>query len=118
VPATVSAPATTPVVIPTLEPPKTLAERIARALALVDANELGEAAALLGPLFRSKRHIRASHLNAEATEVEEVKRWLTAALADPDSSDSLFLVERAYYKLRTLRDPGTTPDPRRPARRP
>lgn len=93
-------------------------DRVGDALRLVEGNELGQAADALGPLFRDKRHIRASHLNAESTEVDEVKRWLTAAIADPGSEDSLFHVERAYYKLRSLQDPGATIDPRRPTRRP
>jgi hypothetical protein len=118
VPAIIATPPTTPTLIPDLEGPPADGDRVSEALRLVEANELGDAATLLGPLFRAKRHIRASHLNAEPTEVDEVKGWLRAAIADPGSEDSRFMVERAYYKLRTLRDPGATLDPRRPARRP
>ena len=55
----------------------------------------------LAPLVRGKRFTRPSRLNAESVEVDEVKAWLRIAIADPDSPDSLFMVERAYYKLRT-----------------
>ncbi len=92
-------------------------DRIAEALRLVDAGDLAEAAVVLGPMIRSKRHIRASNLNAEQDEVDELRGWLAEALADPDSADSKFLVERAYYKLRTQRQ-AAGQDVRRPPRRP
>ena len=53
-------------------------------------------------MVRGKRFTRPSRLNAESVEVDEVKGWLREALADPTSADSKFMVERAYYKLRTL----------------
>jgi hypothetical protein len=93
-------------------------DRISEALQLVEAGELGQAADTLGPLIRGKRHIRASNLNAEQDEVDEVMGWLRAALADPGSSDSRFFVERAYYKLRTQRQAAVGEDARRPPRRP
>ncbi|MDQ3210145.1 MAG: hypothetical protein M3Q20_03045 [Actinomycetota bacterium] len=53
-------------------------------------------------MMRGKRCTRPSRMNAEAVEVDEVKGWLREAIADPSSADSRFMVERAYYKLRTL----------------
>ena len=53
-------------------------------------------------MMRGKRFTRPSRRNAESVEVDEVKGWLREALADPTSADSKFMVERAYYKLRTL----------------
>jgi hypothetical protein len=50
---------------------------------------------------RGKRFTRPSRMNAESVEVDEVKAWLRDAIADPSSPDSRFMVERAYYKLRT-----------------
>jgi hypothetical protein len=54
-------------------------------------------------MVKGKRFTRPSRLNAEAVEVDELKAWLQAAIADPSSPDSRFMVERAYYKLRTQR---------------
>lgn len=76
-------------------------DRIEEALKLVEADQLADAAQLLGPLVRGKRFTRPSRMNAEAVEVDEVKAWLREAIADPSSPDSRFMVERAYYKLRT-----------------
>lgn len=76
-------------------------DRIEEALRLVEADQLGEAAKQLGPLVKGKRFTRPSRMNAEAVEVDEVKAWLREAIADPSSPDSRFMVERAYYKLRT-----------------
>jgi hypothetical protein len=56
-------------------------------------------------MVKGKRFTRPSRLNAEAVEVDELTAWLRAAIADPSSSDSRFMVERAYYKLRTQRPP-------------
>ncbi|HEY6566016.1 MAG TPA: hypothetical protein VI341_00740 [Actinomycetota bacterium] len=53
--------------------------------------------------MKRKRQTRAGRMNAEAMEVDELKGWLRDAIADPDSPDSVFMVERAYYKLRTQR---------------
>jgi hypothetical protein len=58
---------------------------------------------LIGPVVRSKRHTRPSHVMAEPLEVSEVEEWLRVAIDDPGSDDARFYVERAYYKLRTLR---------------
>jgi len=77
-------------------------DKIAEALRLVEHDQLGEAAQLLGGMIRSKRFTRPSRMNAESVEVDEVKAWLREAIADPSSGDSRFMVERAYYKLRTL----------------
>ncbi len=54
-------------------------------------------------MVKGKRFTRPSRLNAEAVEVDELKAWLKSAIADPSSPDSRFMVERAYYKLRTQR---------------
>ncbi len=51
--------------------------------------------------MRGKRFTRQGRMNAESVEVDEVKGWLREAIADPSSPDSRFMVERAYYKLRT-----------------
>ncbi|MGH2539200.1 MAG: hypothetical protein ACRDGK_01615 [Actinomycetota bacterium] len=42
-------------------------------------------------------------MNPEAEEIDEVKAWLSDVIADPDSADARFLIERSYYKLRTQR---------------
>jgi hypothetical protein len=79
------------------------AERLREALALVDRGELQAAMELLSPTVRAKRFTRASRVLAEPLEVSEVKGWLRSAIDDPASDDARFFVDRAYYKLRTLR---------------
>ena len=58
---------------------------------------------LLAPIVRGKRFTRPSRVLAEPLEVSEVEGWLRMAIDDPGSDDARFYVERAYYKLRTLR---------------
>jgi hypothetical protein len=77
--------------------------RLRQALASVDRDELQEAMELLSPIVRGKRFTRASRVMPEPLEVSEVKNWLQAAIDDPGSDDARFYVDRAYYKLRTLR---------------
>ena len=79
------------------------AVRLREVLALVDRDELQGAMELLAPVVRGKRFTRASRMLAEPLEVSEVKGWLRAAIDDPGSDDARFYVDRAYYKLRTLR---------------
>jgi hypothetical protein len=81
------------------------ADKIQEVLALVEADRLGEAARLLGPLVRGKRFIRGGRSAPEADEIDEVKAWLREAIADPNSTGSRFLVERSYYKLRSQLPP-------------
>jgi len=78
-------------------------DRLRGALAMVDRGELQEAMESLAPIVRAKRFTRASRVLAEPLEVSEVKGWLQAAIDDPGSDDARFYVDRAYYKLRTLR---------------
>jgi hypothetical protein len=78
-------------------------DRLAQALALIEDGELTQAMEALAPVVRGKRFTRASGTVAEPLEVDEVARWLRAAIDDPGSDDARFLVNRAYYKLRTLR---------------
>jgi hypothetical protein len=78
-------------------------DRLREALAMVDREELQEAMELLAPIVRAKRFTRASRVLAEPLEVSEVRDWLRAAIEDPGSDDARFYVDRAYYKLRTLR---------------
>ena len=73
------------------------------ALQLVEQGRLTDAASALGPLVRAKRFTRPSRMNPEAEEIDEVKAWLAEVIADPDSADARFLIERSYYKLRTQR---------------
>lgn len=87
-------------------------ERIREALHLVEEDRLNEAASALGPLVKGKRFTRASRMNPEAEEIDEVKAWLAEIIADPSSPDARFLVERAYYKLRTQRPAETVEDGR------
>jgi hypothetical protein len=77
--------------------------RLRQALELIEQDQLTEAMKLIGPIVRSKRFTRPSHVMAEPLEVSEVEGWLRVAIDDPDSDDARFYVERAYYKLRTLR---------------
>ena len=78
--------------------------RLRDALASVDRQELQEAMELLSPIVRGKRHTRASRVMIpEPLEVSEVRGWLQTAIDDPGSDDARFYVDRAYYKLRTLR---------------
>lgn len=79
------------------------ADRLREVLALVDRDDLQAAMELLAPVVRGKRFTRASRVIAEPLEVSEVKGWLQAAIEDPASDDARFYVDRAYYKLRTLR---------------
>jgi hypothetical protein len=79
------------------------AGRLREALQLIEHGQLGEAMELIGPIVRSKRYTRPSHLMAEPLEVSEVEGWLRVAIEAPASDDARFYVERAYYKLRTLR---------------
>ena len=77
--------------------------RLRDALASVDRLELQEAVDLLSPIVRGKRFTRASRMIPEPLEVSEVRSWLQTAIDDPGSDDARFYVDRAYYKLRTLR---------------
>ena len=77
--------------------------RVRDALQLVEQGRLTDAASALGPLVRAKRFTRPSRMNPEAEEIDEVKAWLAEVIADPDSADARFLIERSYYKLRTQR---------------
>ena len=79
------------------------AVRLREVLALVDRDELQGAMELLAPIVRGKRFTRASRVIPEPLEVSEVRNWLQAAIDDPGSDDARFYVDRAYYKLRTLR---------------
>jgi len=88
-------------------------ERIREVLRLLDADELAGAAAALGPLVGRKRPVRGGRATPESEEVDEVKAWLRAVISDPTAADARFMVERAYYKLRSQ-----LPTPARPSRRP
>jgi hypothetical protein len=79
------------------------ADRLSRVLTLVEQDQLAEASELLGPIVRGKRFTRASGAIAEPLEIDEVKGWLQSAIDDPASDDARYYVDRAYYKLRTLR---------------
>jgi hypothetical protein len=81
------------------------ADRLHRAIALIEQGQLNEAMELLAPVVRGKRYTRPSQVLAEPLEVSEVRGWLQTAIDDPGSDDARFYVERAYYKLRTLRAP-------------
>lgn len=78
-------------------------DRLRGALALVEAGDLEAAAEALAPVVRGKRFTRPSKMQAEPLEVSEVAGWLRAAVRDPAGEDARFYVDRAYYKLRTLR---------------
>ncbi len=84
--------------------------RVRDALQLVEQGRLTDAASALGPLVRAKRFTRPSRMNPEAEEIDEVKAWLGEVIADPDSADARFLIERSYYKLRTQRPADLTDD--------
>jgi hypothetical protein len=86
--------------------------RIREVLRLLDADELSDAAASLAPLVGRKRPVRGGRATPEAEEVDEVKAWLRAVASDPDAADARFMVERAYYKLRSQ-----LPTAARPTRR-
>lgn len=77
------------------------AGRIRVALAHLDAGELAAAAAQLGPMVSRKRPVRGGRSTPESEEIDEVKTWLRTVEADPSATDARFMVERAYYKLRT-----------------
>ena len=77
--------------------------RLGEALELIDAGRLREAMETLAPIVRGKRFTRPSKVLAEPLEVAEVEGWLRTAIEDPTAEDARFYVERAYYKLRTLR---------------
>lgn len=79
------------------------ADRIRRALELIEQGQLGDAMEMLAPIVRAKRFTRPSRVLAEPLEVSEVEGWLRSAIDDPGSDDARYYVERAYYKLRTLR---------------
>jgi hypothetical protein len=79
------------------------ADRLRKALTLVEQDQLTEAMKLIGPIVRSKRFTRPSSVMAEPLEVSEVRGWLQGAIDDPAGDDARYYVERAYYKLRTLR---------------
>lgn len=81
------------------------ADRLTKALGLVEQDRLNDAMELLGPIVRGKRFTRPSSVNAEPLEVSEVRGWLQNAIDDPGSDDARYYVDRAYYKLRTLRTP-------------
>ena len=87
--------------------------RIREALHLLDADELADAAAQLAPLVGRKRPVRGGRATPETEEVDEVRAWLRAVAADPAAADARFMVERAYYKLRSQ-----LPSADRPTRRP
>jgi hypothetical protein len=78
-------------------------DRLTRALQLIEDGELNDAMKLLAPIVRGKRFTRPSQVHAEPLEVSEVEGWLKNAIEDPGSDDARFYVDRAYYKLRTLR---------------
>jgi hypothetical protein len=79
------------------------ADRILKALTQIEHDQLNDAMETLAPIVRGKRYTRPSRVLAEPLEVSEVEEWLQAAIDDPASDDARFYVERAYYKLRTLR---------------
>ena len=79
------------------------ADRIRRALELIEQGQLGDAMEMLAPIVRAKRFTRPSRVLAEPLEVSAVEGWLRSAIDDPGSDDARYYVERAYYKLRTLR---------------
>jgi hypothetical protein len=79
------------------------ADRLRHVLGLIERGDLTEAMELLAPVVRGKRFTRPSGALAEPLEVAEIERWLRAAIDDPGSPDARFLVDRVYYKLRTLR---------------
>ena len=87
--------------------------RIREVLRLLDADELASAAAALGPLVGRKHPVRGGRATPASEEVDEVKAWLRAVVSDPAAADARFMVERAYYKLRSQ-----LPTPARPSRRP
>lgn len=87
--------------------------RIREALRLLDADELAAAAAQLAPMVGRKRPVRGGRATPEAEEVDEVRTWLRSLAADPGTADARFMVERAYYKLRSQ-----LPSAERPTRRP
>lgn len=76
-------------------------DRVEAALAALQAGDLTEAARLLGPMVRGKRHVRASTASAAQEEVDEVERWLQRIIADPSAEEAPGLVTRSYYKLRS-----------------
>ena len=78
-------------------------DRLNQALALIEDGQLTGSMHVLAPVVRGKRFTKPSGAVAEPLEVDEVARWLRAAIDDPGSDDARFLVNRAYYKLRTLR---------------
>ena len=75
--------------------------RIRETLRLLDAGELSDAAASLGPMVGRKRPVRAGRAAPEAEEIDEVRTWLRAVVAEPTAHDARFMIERAYYKLRS-----------------
>ena len=75
--------------------------RVREALDLLDADDLAEAAAQLAPLVGRKRPVRGGRATPEAEEIDEVRDWLRAVAAELDTDDARFMVERAYYKLRS-----------------
>ena len=85
---------------------------IRETLRLLDADEQAEAAASLGPMVGRKRPVRGGRAAPEAEEIDEVRTWLRAVVADPASHDARFMIERAYYKLRSQ-----LPTEARPSRR-
>lgn len=76
-------------------------DRVEQALREIEEGELGKAAALLGPMVKGKRLVRASRSNAAAEEVDEVKLWLKRLIKDPEAEDADSFLARAYYKLRS-----------------
>jgi hypothetical protein len=76
-------------------------DKVEAALAALQDGDLTEAARLLGPMVRSKRHVRASSAGAAPEEVDEVERWLKRIIADPSDEDADGLLTRSYYKLRS-----------------
>jgi hypothetical protein len=76
-------------------------DKVEAALAALQDGDLAEAARLLGPMVRSKRHVRASSASAAPEEVDEVERWLQRIIADPSDEEADGLLTRSYYKLRS-----------------
>ena len=79
---------------------------------LIEAGDLTQAANRLGPMVSGKRSIRGGRSTPEAEEIDEVKAWLREVASDPSGADAHFMVERAYYKLRSQ-----LPTAARPTRR-
>jgi hypothetical protein len=86
--------------------------RIREVLRLLDEDELADAAASLAPLVGRKRPVRGGRATPETEEIDEVKAWLREVASDPSGADARFMVERAYYKLRSQ-----LPTAARPTRR-